>query len=98
MADELYSLPAEHRALREAVRELCDSKVAPNAASVDETGQFPQDSYDALRASHAQGSELVRLADEQRSVRQQRVLALDVPTDAGEVRANPMNEDMLLSS
>ncbi len=51
MADEIYSLPAEHRALREAVRELCDSKVVPNAASVDESGQFPQASYDALRAS-----------------------------------------------
>src|SRR5262245_19561461 len=48
---ELFALPAEHRALREAVRELCTSKIAPNAASVDDTSQFPQASYDALRAS-----------------------------------------------
>ncbi|HEY7225715.1 MAG TPA: acyl-CoA dehydrogenase family protein [Micromonosporaceae bacterium] len=51
MADEIFQLPAEHRALREAVRELCDSKIAPNAAAVDEAAQFPQASYDALRAS-----------------------------------------------
>jgi alkylation response protein AidB-like acyl-CoA dehydrogenase len=46
-----FQLPAEHRALREAVRELCDTKIAPNAAEVDESGEFPQASYDALRAS-----------------------------------------------
>jgi alkylation response protein AidB-like acyl-CoA dehydrogenase len=48
---EHFQLPAEHQALREAVRELCASKVAPNAAAVDETSEFPQASYDALRAS-----------------------------------------------
>src|SRR5689334_2663232 len=48
---ELFALPAEHRALREAVRELCTSKIAPNAAHVDESSEFPQASYDALRAS-----------------------------------------------
>jgi alkylation response protein AidB-like acyl-CoA dehydrogenase len=47
----LFQLPAEHQALREAVRELCVSKVAPNAASVDGSAEFPQASYDALRAS-----------------------------------------------
>ena len=51
MADELFQLPAEHQALREAVRDLCTSKIAPLAAEVDETSQFPQASYDALRAS-----------------------------------------------
>ena len=48
---ELFQVPAEHRALREAVRELCDRKIAPNAAAADESGEFPQASYDALRAS-----------------------------------------------
>src|SRR5690349_25175394 len=48
---DLFQLPAEHQALREAVRELCDSKIAPHAASADESGQFPQASYDALRAA-----------------------------------------------
>jgi alkylation response protein AidB-like acyl-CoA dehydrogenase len=46
-----YRLSEEHEAIREAVRALCVSKVAPHAAEVDETGQFPQASYDALRAA-----------------------------------------------
>ncbi|GAA2391745.1 acyl-CoA dehydrogenase family protein [Dactylosporangium salmoneum] len=48
---EVYQLPEEHVAVREAVRAVCDGKVAPNAAAADETGEFPQASYDALRAS-----------------------------------------------
>jgi alkylation response protein AidB-like acyl-CoA dehydrogenase len=48
---EVYQLPEEHDAVREAVRAVCDGKVAPNAAAADETGEFPQASYDALRAS-----------------------------------------------
>jgi alkylation response protein AidB-like acyl-CoA dehydrogenase len=48
---DVYQLPEEHQALRHAVRDLCDGKVAPNAAAADETGQFPQASYDALRAA-----------------------------------------------
>jgi alkylation response protein AidB-like acyl-CoA dehydrogenase len=51
MSDDFFSLPAEHRALREAIRELCVAKVSPNAAAVDESAEFPQASYDALRAS-----------------------------------------------
>ena len=30
---EMYRLPEEHSAVREAVREVCDAKVAPNAAA-----------------------------------------------------------------
>lgn len=48
---DLYRLSDEHAAIREAVREVCTAKVAPNAAQADETGEFPQASYDALRAS-----------------------------------------------
>src|SRR5215475_6197885 len=48
---DVYRLPEEHVAIREAVRAVCDGKVAPNAAAADEHGQFPQASYDALRAS-----------------------------------------------
>ena len=51
MAFEVYQLPEEHEAIRAAVRELCDAKVAPNAAAADEAAEFPQASYDALRAS-----------------------------------------------
>jgi alkylation response protein AidB-like acyl-CoA dehydrogenase len=48
---DLYQLPEEHRALRDAVRTLCEKKVAPNAAAADETSEFPQASHDALRAA-----------------------------------------------
>ncbi|MFC5006822.1 acyl-CoA dehydrogenase family protein [Dactylosporangium cerinum] len=48
---EVYQLPEEHLAIREAVRAVCDGKVAPNAAATDEKSEFPQASYDALRAS-----------------------------------------------
>src|SRR5919107_3249851 len=48
---EMYRLPEEHRAVREAVREVCDAKVAPNAAAADESSEFPHASYDALRAA-----------------------------------------------
>jgi len=44
-------LPEDHQALRDAVRELCEGKVAPNAAAADESAEFPQASYDALRAA-----------------------------------------------
>jgi alkylation response protein AidB-like acyl-CoA dehydrogenase len=48
---DVYRLTEEHEAIRAAVRELCDAKVAPNAAAADERAEFPQASYDALRAS-----------------------------------------------
>jgi alkylation response protein AidB-like acyl-CoA dehydrogenase len=54
MADsqfDVYRLPEEHEAVREAVRAVCEGKVAPNAAAADELGEFPQGSYDALRAA-----------------------------------------------
>src|SRR3954451_12212621 len=54
MADsqfDVYRLPEEHEAIREAVRAVCEGKVAPNAAAADENGEFPQASYDALRAA-----------------------------------------------
>ncbi len=53
MADEypMFALSEEHRAVREAVRELCDAKIAPFAAAVDEEARFPQEAHDALAAS-----------------------------------------------
>ena len=46
---DLFKLSDEHEMLREAVRAVCDDKIAPRAAEVDEKAEFPQDSYDALR-------------------------------------------------
>ena len=48
---DLYSLPEEHQALREAVRGLAEEKIAPRAAQIDATGEFPQDVYEALVAA-----------------------------------------------
>jgi alkylation response protein AidB-like acyl-CoA dehydrogenase len=47
----MFALSDEQQAIREAVRDVCDAKVAPHAAEVDETGEFPKVAYDALRAA-----------------------------------------------
>jgi alkylation response protein AidB-like acyl-CoA dehydrogenase len=47
----MFDLSEEHRTIREAVRAVCDDKVAPHAAEVDEASEFPQAAYDALRAA-----------------------------------------------
>jgi alkylation response protein AidB-like acyl-CoA dehydrogenase len=47
----VYQLPEDHEAVREAVRAVCDARVAPHAAEADESGEFPKASYEALRAS-----------------------------------------------
>ena len=47
----MYALSEEHQAIREAVRAVCDAKVAPNAAEVDESGEFPKVAYDSLVAA-----------------------------------------------
>jgi alkylation response protein AidB-like acyl-CoA dehydrogenase len=46
-----FALPAEHEELRRAVAELCEAKVAPNAAQADARSEFPQASYQALVAA-----------------------------------------------
>jgi alkylation response protein AidB-like acyl-CoA dehydrogenase len=43
-----FALSEEHEALRSAVRELAEDKIAPRAAEVDRTSEFPQDVYEAL--------------------------------------------------
>jgi alkylation response protein AidB-like acyl-CoA dehydrogenase len=44
----LFALTEEHEALREAVRELATEKIAPRAADIDRTAEFPWDVYDEL--------------------------------------------------
>ncbi len=46
-----FNLTEEHEALRDAVRSLATDKIAPRAAEIDETGEFPWDVYEALRSS-----------------------------------------------
>jgi alkylation response protein AidB-like acyl-CoA dehydrogenase len=48
---DLFQVPEDHEALREAVRAVAENKVAPYAAEVDRTASFPQAAYDALVAS-----------------------------------------------
>ena len=50
MSDDFpaFALSEEHQALREAVRALADDKIAPRAADVDCTSEFPWDVYEAL--------------------------------------------------
>jgi alkylation response protein AidB-like acyl-CoA dehydrogenase len=48
---DVYQLTEEHAAIRTAVPDICEAKVAPNAAVADETGEFPVASYEALRAA-----------------------------------------------
>jgi alkylation response protein AidB-like acyl-CoA dehydrogenase len=43
-----FALAEEHVAMRAAVRDLAENKIAPRAAEIDETGEFPWDVYDAL--------------------------------------------------
>ncbi|MGH3371905.1 MAG: acyl-CoA dehydrogenase family protein [Nocardioidaceae bacterium] len=47
----MFALSEEHQAIREAVRAVCDAKVAPDAAAVDESAEFPQAAHDALAAA-----------------------------------------------
>jgi alkylation response protein AidB-like acyl-CoA dehydrogenase len=43
-----FALSKEHEALREAIRALAEDKIAPRAAGVDESGEFPWDVFEAL--------------------------------------------------
>jgi alkylation response protein AidB-like acyl-CoA dehydrogenase len=45
----LFALSEEHRAIRSAVRELCEAKVAPYAAAVDEESRYPEEAARALQ-------------------------------------------------
>ncbi len=47
----LFALSEEHQAIREAVRSLCEAKVAPHAADVDAKARYPQEAADALQAA-----------------------------------------------
>jgi alkylation response protein AidB-like acyl-CoA dehydrogenase len=47
----LFALSEEHQAIREAVRAVCDAKVAPYAAEVDEEARYPREAAAALRAA-----------------------------------------------
>ena len=47
-ATRLFALDEDHEALRDLTRQVVAERVAPNAASVDESGEFPAASLKAL--------------------------------------------------
>ncbi|TEX49995.1 MAG: acyl-CoA dehydrogenase [Actinomycetales bacterium mxb001] len=44
-------MPEEHRELRASVRALAQDKIAPRAAEIDQSAEFPRDVYDVLVAA-----------------------------------------------
>jgi alkylation response protein AidB-like acyl-CoA dehydrogenase len=48
---DTFVLPEEHQLLRKTVREVAEDKIAPRAAEIDETAEFPWDVHDALVAA-----------------------------------------------
>lgn len=48
---DLYAVREEHELLRESVRALVESKIAPFAAEVDHDARYPQEAHDALHAA-----------------------------------------------
>jgi alkylation response protein AidB-like acyl-CoA dehydrogenase len=58
---DVYQLPEQHRLLRAAVRELVDDKIAPRAAEIDRSAEFPWDVHEALVRS---GFNAVHLPEE----------------------------------
>jgi alkylation response protein AidB-like acyl-CoA dehydrogenase len=50
-----FALTEEHQELRAVVRALADDKIAPRAAEVDESAEFPWDVHDALARAELTG-------------------------------------------
>ncbi len=48
-AFDIYQLPEEHDLLRKTVRQLAEARIAPRAAEIDATAEFPWDVYESLR-------------------------------------------------
>ncbi|MBC7106213.1 MAG: acyl-CoA dehydrogenase family protein, partial [Firmicutes bacterium] len=44
-----FRLSDELRLLRETVRRLAREKIAPRAAEIDETGEYPEDVFQAFK-------------------------------------------------
>ena len=45
----IYGLTEEHELLRQAVRKLAEDKIAPRAAEIDETSEYPWDVHEAIK-------------------------------------------------
>ena len=49
---DTYRPTEEHEAFRAAIREVCEEKVAPNAAEADEVSELPKASFEAHNLTH----------------------------------------------
>ncbi|MBA2323363.1 MAG: acyl-CoA dehydrogenase family protein [Pseudonocardiales bacterium] len=47
----VYVLSEEHQQLRRVVREFAEDKIAPRAAEIDESAQYPWDVHEAIKAA-----------------------------------------------
>src|ERR1700722_13099767 len=50
-AFDLYTVREEHDELRQSLRALVETKIAPFAAAVDSEARYPQEAHDALHAA-----------------------------------------------
>ncbi len=50
-----YTLTEEHELLRKSVRELVEDKIAPRAAEIDETAEYPWDVHEELKKADLLG-------------------------------------------
>ncbi|MCU1624734.1 MAG: fadE25 [Frankiales bacterium] len=51
----LYTLTDEHQLLRASVRQLAEDKIAPRAAEIDETSEYPWDVHEELKRNDLLG-------------------------------------------
>ena len=48
---DLYALTEEHELLRKSVRSLAEARIAPRAAEIDETAEYPWDVHELLKTN-----------------------------------------------
>ena len=61
MSTDLFTLTEDHRAVREAIRDLAEHEIAPHAADVDERERYPIEAQKALTAA---GFQAVHIPEE----------------------------------
>ncbi len=61
MSTELFTLTDDHRAIRQAIRDIAEHEIAPHAADVDERERYPIEAQKALTAA---GFQAVHIPEE----------------------------------
>jgi hypothetical protein len=61
MSTDLFTLTDDHRAIREAIRDIAEHEIAPHAADVDERERYPIEAQKALTAA---GFQAVHIPEE----------------------------------